>query len=142
MEEIVYRGDGNQVITFTKEEIHVDSVREKYLQDKQKYLETGVWPEVKYYVRDDAWEYYYYLQLMDKDLNLDKYFDFDYDINKFSRDDLISLINEYGLGVILTIYIYTKAETDLTIDEWINKYKDSLIIPLAINTDGNNIYRK
>jgi hypothetical protein len=79
---------------------------------------------------------------MDKDLNLDKYFDFDYDINKFSRYDLISLINEYGLGVILTIYIYTKAETDLTIDEWINKYKDSLIIPLAINTDGNNIYRK
>ena len=136
MKQIIYPGEGNKVISFTGKEIAIDDVREKYLIDKKEYQKTGVWPEIEFTYRDDRWEYYYYLQLMDNSLDLTKYLDFDYDTNKFKRIDLINLINEYGFGILFALYIYTNIKTDLSIGEWFMKYKDNLCLSTVINTDG------
>ncbi len=142
MEEYIYNSNGNKIVIFTGKEIIIDDIKKKYLIDKKRYLNTGIWPNIKFYYRDDKWEYYYYLQLMDKDLDLEKYLDFDYDVNKWNRDDIIDLINEYGLGILLAFYIYSKLETKLSFDEWFTKYQDYLSIPTIINTDSPKIFRK
>ena len=136
MEEYIYNGDGNKVVSFTGNEIRVDDIKEKYLFDKNRYLTTGNWPKNLFNYRDDKWEYYYYLQLMDKDIDLEKYLDFDYDVDKWKRDDIINLIDDYGLGILLAFYIYSNTSTDLSFDEWFMKYRDYLCIPIIINTDS------
>ena len=142
MEEYIYNGDGTKVVGFTGKEIAIYDIREKYLMDKKSYLNTGIWPNNIFNYRDDMWEYYYYLQLMDKDIDLEKYLDFDYDVDKWKRDDIIDLINEYGLGILLALNIYSNIETKLSFDEWFIKYQDYLSIPTIINTDSERTTRR
>ena len=142
MEEYIFNNEKDKVVGFTGKEIALYSIREKYLNDKKAYLTTGSWPNVIFSYRDDAWEYYYYFQLMDKDLNLAKYLDFDYDVNKWKRDDIVLLINEYGLGILLALYIYSNIKTNLSFDEWYMKYQNYLCIPTMGNTDSKKIIKR
>ena len=59
-----------------------------YYNDKMIYAKTKKWPKRHFLVRDLVWTYYYYLQISDTNLDLDKYLDFTYDTNKYKRKDL------------------------------------------------------
>ena len=110
----------------------IDAVKRRYEQDKKVYLATGSWPNIHFVYRDNVWDYYYYLQLMDKDINLDKYLDFDYDTTKWTRDDIIEIINRYGMGILFALSLYINVETDLSFDDWFIKYNEHFNIPTFI----------
>ena len=79
---------------------------------------------------------------MDKNINLEKYLDFDYDVNKWKRNDIINLINDYGLGILLAFNIYSNVETSLSFDDWYSKYQDYLGIPTTIDVDSVKTIRR
>ena len=99
----------------------------KYQNDKKEYLKTGNWPEVMFYRRDMLWSYYYYLQLTDMNVNLEKYLDFDYDTNKWNRSKLISAVHQYGLNALFQIRLYSDQDSNLSFDDYMrNKMKVEL----------------
>ena len=102
-------------------------ITSKYQNDKKEYLNTGNWPKVMFYQRDMLWSYYYYLQLTDMSINLEKYLDFDYDTSKWNRSRLISAVHQYGLNALYQICLYSGQDSNLSFDEYMrNKMKTEL----------------
>ena len=91
----------------------------KYFEDRKEYQSSGVWPKRGAWQRcGHVWLYYYYLQISDFSLNLNKYLDFDYDTNKWTRNELVKLINKYGKNVLHYFSFYIHSLTDKSFDEW------------------------
>ena len=89
-----------------------------YFNDKRKYISTKTWPNKKFWYKDLIWTYYYYLQITDYLLDLDKYLDFPYDTTKWSRKDLEKLIMKYGTSVLFKFSIYASLKSNKSFDEW------------------------
>ena len=94
-----------------------------YFNDKNEYLKTGIWPTKKFLQRDLIWTYYYYLQVTDSNIDLEKYFDFSYDTNKWTKEDIINLMLKYGTNVLFKFAIYTTLKTSESFDEWYIDYQ-------------------
>ena len=90
----------------------------KYQIDKKTYLESGTWPTGMFYNRDTLWNYYYFYQLTDMSIELDKYFDFDYDTSIFDRNKLLESVHIYGMDVILHFYSFMHSRTKKSFDEY------------------------
>ena len=107
----------NDVIKYTKK---------RYAHDKEIYLNTGNWPETLFYRRDSFWSYYHYLSLIDEDINLGKYLDFEYDTNIWTKEDLLHIVNKYGHRALFELKVYLDLDRDMTFDEYMTlrqKYK-------------------
>lgn len=89
-----------------------------YFNDKREYHKTGTWPVKSFWQRDMIWTYYYYLQISDSSLDLDKYLDFDYDTNKWTRKDLENLMVKYGTNILFKFSMYCGLNTDKDFDTW------------------------
>lgn len=105
---------------FDSEESMLKEIEKIYENDKQDYLEKGKWPNTRFLYRNNIWAYYFYLQLNDKDINLDKYLDFDYNTEEWSRERLLELVNKYGRNILFTFCCYSNSGFDLDkdFDEW------------------------
>jgi len=95
---------------FMSESDIVKYVSVRYQLDKQEFLKTGIWPKEQFLERDYNWSYYYFLQLTDMSINLDKYLDFDYDNKEFPRDRLIEIFFSYGLCGLSKFYTYVNSK--------------------------------
>lgn len=95
-----------------------------YFNDKMSHAKTKKWPKRKFLQRDLVWTYYYYLQISDCNLNLDKYLDFDYDTNKYSRKDLEIMMVNYGTSVLFKFSVYNYLKSDKEFSEWLNDYQN------------------
>lgn len=95
-----------------------------YFNDKMTYAKTKKWPERNFIQRDLVWTYYYYLQISDCNLDLDKYFDFSYDTKKWTRKDLEKLMIKYGTSVLYKFAIYIVLEPEIDFDEWLKDYQN------------------
>ena len=109
---------------FIDKDSKIKYTEEKYFNDKEEYLKTNVWPEVGASYRDSIWAYYYYLQITDRSINLNKYFDFDYDTTKWTRDKLKELMNKYGRNILFAFGVYSSVKTDLSFDDWYKETKE------------------
>ena len=89
-----------------------------FYNDKKDYLATNTWPTRKFWMKDLIWTFYYYLQITDCNMDLDKYFDFSYDTNKWKRKDLENLLLKYGTNILFIFSIYAGLDTDKSFDEW------------------------
>ena len=87
-------------------------VTKKYYEDKKVYLETKTWPQRKFWQRDNIWLHYYYLQLTDNSISLDKYLDCDYDTNKWTRKDIVNLMHKYGTKVLFSFCYYVDLQNN------------------------------
>lgn len=94
-----------------------------YFNDKKEYVSTNTWPTKKFLQRDLIWTYYYYLQIMDCNMDLDKYFDFSYDTNKWTRKDIEKLMLKYGINILFIFAIYNSLNTNQSFDEWYLDYQ-------------------
>lgn len=97
-----------------------------YYNDKMIYAKTKKWPKRHFLVRDLVWTYYYYLQISDTNLDLDKYLDFTYDTNKYKRKDLERLMINYGTSVLFKFSIYNSLREEKDFDIWVKEYQDEL----------------
>ena len=134
---------------FMKSTHIIKYVSMRYKRDKKIYQETGTWPEVGFHRYDDIYNYYYLLKLTDTDIELDKYFDFDYDTKKWPRDEIISLIFAYGIQIIPHITRYLREKINIPFYEWYkketylikefySKLKPSLITIPPVNMDSDS----
>ncbi len=89
-----------------------------YFNDKKEYISSKTWPIKRFWYRDLIWTYYYYLQISDCNNELEKYLDFPYDTNNWTRKDLENLIVKYGNNVLFHFAIYSGLKTDKSFDEW------------------------
>ncbi len=94
-----------------------------YFNDKKEYLKTGIWPTKKFLQRDLIWTYYYYLQITDHNIDLDKYLNFPYETNKWTREDIENLMLKYGTNVLFKFAIYICLNTNESFDEWYLDYQ-------------------
>ena len=99
----------------------VSLVKTRYENDKKEYLESGQWPKGAFFRRDDMWSYYFFLQLTDTTINLEKYLDFDYDSSKFDRDSLISIVFRHGFKVLFLFCLYISSGSDMNFDDFVSK---------------------
>lgn len=97
-----------------------------YFTDKLTYSKTKEWPIRHFLIRDLVWTYYYYLQISDCSLELDKYLDFRYDTNKYKRKDLEKLMNNYGTSVLYKFSVYNSRNEEKDFDSWIIEYNKEL----------------
>lgn len=93
-------------------------VRKKYLSDKSKFLLSGSWPDPGFINKNKFWAYYYFLQIQDNDLNLDKYLDFSYDTTYWTKSKLLNAINKYGYEILYIIYRNSKEENFKLLEQY------------------------
>ncbi len=93
-------------------------IEEIYKEDKTQYLETGIWPDIIFRNRDGYWAHYYYLQLTDPKVKLEKYLDFDYNVHDWPRERIIELANKYGKNILFLFGIYSSTNQDMSFEEW------------------------
>ncbi len=123
---------------FDSEESMLKEIEKIYENDKQDYLEKGKWPNTRFLYRNDIWAYYYNLQLNDKDINLDKYLDFDYNTEEWSRERLLELVNKYGRNILFQFCCYEGSNSDKDFDEWLEENKNYYFMP-SFSYEGGNL---
>ena len=122
-EEWIYNSAISTTYSFDNIESLHKYLDERYKSDKVKYLLTGKWPNTRFCYRDSSWIYYYYLQLTDPEVKLNKYFDFDYYSSDWTRESIIELTEKYGEWILFPFCVYSDTNPNKPFDEWYEEYK-------------------
>ena len=104
--------------SFSNEEIS-NYAKKRYEIDKKNYLSSGIWNKPFFYDRSKLWSYYYWLQLWDKDINLQMYFDYDYDTNIWTREKIQQSLKNYDENYIFQFLLFLHSNLNISFDEYI-----------------------
>ena len=146
--EIMSQGckDENVVVPsycFKTNDDKINYVVKTYFEDRKIYLKTHKWPEKHFLQRDMIWEYYNYLKITDCSLKLDKYFDFNYDTETWTRKELEKTMNKYGKKILFRLAIYLELKPGMSFDEWYQRELDNKDLEyIAQAIKENNDYVK
>ena len=116
--EYIYNDISIAKYFFDNEEAMYKAIANIYQKDKQKYLETGVWTDSRFFERNDLWLFYYLLKLIDEDINLDKYLEGNYNSKEWPRERLIDLVKVHGMNILFSFYCYTCSDSKQSFPDW------------------------
>ena len=101
----------SEILTYTKK---------RYQIDKKNYLNSGIWNKPFFHERGNLWAHYYWLQLWDKDIDLPKYFDYDYDTNIWTREKIQQSLINYDESYMFQFLLFLRSGLKtISFDEYI-----------------------
>ena len=131
------------LINNLRHQIRTISLLFAYYKDKQEYLRTGVWPKTNLPKKNHYWAKYFFLQLTDDDVKLDKYFDFDYDTKVWTREKLIDLVLGSEIDSLIELSLFSQGNKSKPLSEYLKEKNDKKteetkkLIRIKYDKDGN-----